>query len=110
MVIGRRCYVRRSNPKNKKRASIMARIEINDLPKDMKISKDDMRKLTGGSISYSQISVGGGGGVPTESIGAGGCFLKIEGVPGESTDEGHADWIEVMSFSHGVSQTAGGDR
>ena len=26
----------------------MARIKIKDLPKDMKISKDDMRKVTGG--------------------------------------------------------------
>ena len=41
---------------------------------------------------------------------AGDCFLNIDGVPGESTDEGHVDWIELMSFSHGVSQTAGGDR
>ena len=22
------------------------------------------------------------------------CFLKIEGVPGESTDDKHKDWIE----------------
>ena len=36
------------------------------------------------------------------------CFLKIDGVPGESTDEKHADWIELLSFSHGVSQTASG--
>jgi len=38
------------------------------------------------------------------------CFLKIDGIPGESTDEKHKDWIEVLSFSHGVSQMAGGDR
>lgn len=31
-------------------------------------------------------------------------FLKIEGIDGESTDERHADWIEVLSFSWGVSQ------
>ncbi len=41
---------------------------------------------------------------------AGDCFLKIDGIPGESTDEKHKDWIEVMSYSHGVSQMAGGDR
>ena len=29
----------------------MARIKINDLPKDMKISKEDMRKITGGALS-----------------------------------------------------------
>lgn len=31
-------------------------------------------------------------------------FLKIEGVDGESTDDKHKDWIEVLSYSHGVSQ------
>ena len=36
------------------------------------------------------------------------CFLKIEGVPGESTDDKHSDWIELLSFSHGVSQTSSG--
>jgi len=35
-------------------------------------------------------------------------FLKIEGVPGESTDDAHEDWIEVLSFSHGVSQPSSG--
>lgn len=42
-------------------------------------------------------------------------FLKIEGVKGESTDSNHKDEIELMSYSHGVSQpvsavasTAGG--
>ena len=29
-------------------------------------------------------------------------FLKIEGVPGESDDLRHKDWIEVLSYSHGV--------
>ncbi len=28
----------------------MARIKINDLPKDMKISKEDMRRITGGGL------------------------------------------------------------
>ncbi|MCA8951015.1 MAG: type VI secretion system tube protein Hcp [Planctomycetes bacterium] len=42
-------------------------------------------------------------------------FLKIAGVKSESTDKNHKDEIEVLSFSHGVSQpiqavasTAGG--
>jgi type VI secretion system secreted protein Hcp len=35
-------------------------------------------------------------------------FLKIDVVPGESTDDKHKDWIEVLSFSHGVSQVASG--
>jgi len=33
-------------------------------------------------------------------------YLFIEGTPGESTDEKHKDWIEVLSFSHGISQPA----
>jgi len=32
------------------------------------------------------------------------AFLKIDGVPGESTDDKHKDWIEVLSFSHGSTQ------
>lgn len=32
------------------------------------------------------------------------AFLKIEGIPGESTDDKHKDWIEVLSFSHGITQ------
>lgn len=32
------------------------------------------------------------------------CFLKIDGIPGESTDDKHKDWIEVLSYSHGLSQ------
>lgn len=30
-------------------------------------------------------------------------FLWIEGVPGESIDEGHKDWIELLSYGHTVS-------
>lgn len=36
------------------------------------------------------------------------CFLKIEGVPGESTDDKHKEWIELLSFSHGLSQPGSG--
>ncbi|MBW2740233.1 MAG: type VI secretion system tube protein Hcp [Deltaproteobacteria bacterium] len=36
------------------------------------------------------------------------AFLKIDGIDGESTDDAHADWIEVLSYSTGVSQTASG--
>ena len=35
-------------------------------------------------------------------------FLKIEGVDGESTDQAHKGWIEILSYSHGVSQPASG--
>ncbi len=34
-------------------------------------------------------------------------YLKIDGIPGESTDKGHKDWIEIISFKHEVSQPAG---
>jgi type VI secretion system secreted protein Hcp len=34
------------------------------------------------------------------------AFLKIDGIPGESTDDAHTDWIEVESFSHSLQQPA----
>jgi type VI secretion system secreted protein Hcp len=36
------------------------------------------------------------------------AFLKIETIPGESTDDKHAQWIEILSYSHAVSQPASG--
>ena len=36
------------------------------------------------------------------------CFLKIDGVDGESTDDKHQKWIELLSYSHGVSQPSSG--
>ncbi len=33
-------------------------------------------------------------------------FLKIDGLPGESTDDKHKDWIELLSFSMGISHPA----
>jgi len=36
------------------------------------------------------------------------AFLKIEGVDGESADDKHKGWIEVLSYSFGVSQPASG--
>jgi type VI secretion system secreted protein Hcp len=35
-------------------------------------------------------------------------FLKIGEVPGESTDDKHKDWIEILSFSHGLKQPTSG--
>lgn len=42
-------------------------------------------------------------------------YLKIDDVPGESTDSDHTDWIEINSFEHEITQpisatasTAGG--
>jgi type VI secretion system secreted protein Hcp len=34
-------------------------------------------------------------------------FLKLDGIPGESADEGHKDEIEILSFSFGATQTGG---
>ena len=34
------------------------------------------------------------------------AFLKIDGVPGESTDDKHKEWIEIKAYSHGVHQPA----
>ena len=31
-------------------------------------------------------------------------FLKIDGIKGESTDDKHKNWIEISSFSSGISQ------
>ncbi|HUT32664.1 MAG TPA: type VI secretion system tube protein Hcp [Planctomycetota bacterium] len=36
------------------------------------------------------------------------CFLKIDGVPSECTDDKHKEWIEILSYSHGVSQASSG--
>jgi len=36
------------------------------------------------------------------------AFLKIDTIPGECTDDKHTDWIEILSFSHGVSQMVSG--
>lgn len=38
------------------------------------------------------------------------AFLKIDGVPGESTDKKHKDWIEILSYGFGVSQSSAGSR
>jgi type VI secretion system secreted protein Hcp len=38
------------------------------------------------------------------------AFLKIATIPGESTDDKHKDWIEILSFSHGLSQPGSGAR
>ena len=34
------------------------------------------------------------------------AFLKITGVPGESQDDKHKDWIMIESFSWGVARTS----
>ena len=32
------------------------------------------------------------------------AFCKIDGVPGESTDDKHKDWIEILSYNHHITQ------
>jgi type VI secretion system secreted protein Hcp len=34
-------------------------------------------------------------------------FLQVEGVPGESSDAEHEDWIDIVSYSHSISLPAG---
>jgi type VI secretion system secreted protein Hcp len=34
------------------------------------------------------------------------AYLKIDGIPGESSDSGHSDWIEVLAFNHHLEQPA----
>jgi type VI secretion system secreted protein Hcp len=34
------------------------------------------------------------------------AFIKIDGIPGESTDSQHKDWIEVLAFKHKLEQPA----
>jgi type VI secretion system secreted protein Hcp len=33
-------------------------------------------------------------------------FVKIDGIPGESSDDKHKDWIEILSFAHEIKQPA----
>ncbi len=37
-------------------------------------------------------------------------FIKIEGIPGESKDDKHANEIDVLAFSWGVNQESGGHK
>ncbi len=36
------------------------------------------------------------------------AFLKIEGIPGESTDDKHKEWIEILSYNLSVMQRPSG--
>jgi type VI secretion system secreted protein Hcp len=36
------------------------------------------------------------------------AFLNISTIPGESTDAGHTDWIELLSYNHGIAQSTSG--
>ena len=34
------------------------------------------------------------------------AFIKIDGIPGESSDAKHAEWVEIVSFAHSMDQPA----
>ena len=34
------------------------------------------------------------------------AFIKLDGIPGDSSDDKHKEWINVLSFSTGMSQPA----
>lgn len=52
------------------------------------------------------LAAGPGGTVPTPQ--AVDMFLKIEGIDGESTNAAHKGWIEIQSWSWGLSQASSG--
>lgn len=37
-------------------------------------------------------------------------FLNLDGIPGESTDDKHKDWIEVLSYDHQMTQPVSSTR
>ena len=34
------------------------------------------------------------------------AFLKVDGVPGESQDDAHKEWIEILDYNHEITQPA----
>jgi type VI secretion system secreted protein Hcp len=38
------------------------------------------------------------------------AFLQLDGVPGESTDDKHKDWIELLSYDHSMMQPVSSTR
>jgi len=38
------------------------------------------------------------------------AYLQIDGIKGESQEDKHADWIEVLSFNHHISQPTSSTR
>jgi type VI protein secretion system component Hcp len=59
--------------------------------KETKLSQDELKQVAGGKPAAKELS-------PEElhkvTGGAYDAFLKIDGIPGESTDDKHKDWIE----------------
>ena len=57
----------------------MARIQLKDLPKDMKISSQEMKKVRGGVLLKPM------------------TIALTSDVDGESSDDNHDKWIDVLS-------------
>ena len=36
------------------------------------------------------------------------AFLQIDGIPGESTDDQHKDWVEIKDYAHNINQPLSG--
>jgi type VI secretion system secreted protein Hcp len=36
------------------------------------------------------------------------AFIQIDGIKGDSTDDKHKEWIEVLSYGHTITQPSGG--
>ncbi|MCB2020046.1 MAG: type VI secretion system tube protein Hcp [Burkholderiaceae bacterium] len=54
-----------------------------------------------------QIVVLASAGLWTQAHAALDYFLHIDGIPGESVDKGHKDWVDIDSFSWGVTNPGG---
>ena len=61
----------------------MARIQLKDLPKDSKISFDELKKVRGGALMKPM------------------SLTPVVGVDGESKDSNHDKWIDVLSIDWG---------
>jgi len=59
----------------------MARIELKDLPKDMRISSQEMQKVRGGAL-LNPISLS-----------------LVKSIHGESGDADHDKWIDILADS-----------
>jgi type VI secretion system secreted protein Hcp len=38
------------------------------------------------------------------------AYINVDGIPGEALDDKHKDWIEVLSFQHGMTQPTSSTR
>ena len=60
----------------------MGKVQIKDLPKDVAISKEEMKRVRGGAFD---------------------CFLKIDGIKGEATGP---EPVEDVSLNRAVDQAS----